>query len=260
MRLSMTIRMMTALAGAAMVTPAAAGAAPAGAAKKGIEPAADGLLKHMTAYLAGLKSFRVDISTVDENTLTSGEKIQRISDSAVAVQRPDRLSSVPLGAGRGVGLWYDGSNMTLACRANNSYTSVAAPPTLDAAIDGMRKQFKIDAPGADLLYSNSYDILLEQVKSGRFIGQETIGGLAANHLAFEGEEVDWQIWIAEGRDPVPMRFVITTKTVRGHPQFAIQMSNWQTNATLPASTFQFQPPPGASAVKSAPEACGMLPH
>ena len=87
MRLSMTIRMMTALAGAAMVTPAAAGAAPAGAAKKGIEPAADGLLKHMTAYLAGLKSFRVDISTVDENTLTSGEKIQRISDSAVAVQR-----------------------------------------------------------------------------------------------------------------------------------------------------------------------------
>ena len=130
MRLSMTIRMMTALAGAAMVTPAAAGAAPAGAAKKGIEPAADGLLKHMTAYLAGLKSFRVDISTVDENTLTSGEKIQRISDSAVAVQRPDRLSSVPLGAGRGVGLWYDGSNMTLACRANNSYTSVAAPPTL----------------------------------------------------------------------------------------------------------------------------------
>jgi len=98
------------------------------------------------------------------------------------------------------------------------------------------------------------------VKSGRFIGQETIGGLAANHLAFEGEEVDWQIWIAEGRDPVPMRFVITTKTVRGHPQFAIQMSNWQTNATLPASTFQFQPPPGASAVKSAPEACGMLPH
>jgi hypothetical protein len=252
--------MLAVLAGAAMATPAVAGVAHVAAAKKGIDPAADGLLKQMTAYLAGLKSFRVDISTVDENTLTTGEKIQRTSDSAVAVQRPDRLSSVPLGAGKGLGLWYDGINMTLACKANNNYTTVAAPPTLDAAIDSMRKQFKIDAPGADLLYSHAYDILMEQVTSGRFIGLETVGGLAANHLAFEGDEVDWQIWIAEGRDPLPLRFVITTKTVRGHPQFSVQMSNWQPGAASPPATFQFQPPPGASAVKSAPDTCGLLPH
>ena len=88
--------------------------------------------------------------------------------------------------------------MTIACKENNSYESVDAPADLDGAIDKMRKHFKVDAPGADLLYSNPYDILMEQVVSGRVIGKETIQGVPAKHLAFQGEEVDFQIWIQDG--------------------------------------------------------------
>jgi hypothetical protein len=233
------------------------GAALAAPAKKGIDPAADGMLKEMTAFLAGLKSFRVDSFSVDENALASGEKIQHTADSVVSVQRPNRLRSTPLGEGQGLGLWYDGNNMTVACKASNTYTTIAAPPTLDAAIDNMRKQFKIDAPGADLLYSRPYEILMEQVTSGRVVGHETVGGLKANHLAFEGDEVDWQIWIQEGPQPVPLRFVITTKTVRGRPQFSVQLSNWQLQPTLVETMFQFQPPAGATSVKTVDPACGV---
>jgi glycine cleavage system pyridoxal-binding protein P len=43
-------------------------------------------------------------------------------------------------------------------------------PTLDAMIDAARKQFQIEAPGADLLFSHPYEILTEQVTGGRLIG------------------------------------------------------------------------------------------
>jgi hypothetical protein len=224
--------------------------------RKAIDPEAQRLLKQMTDYVSGLQTFTLEVSAVDEKALASGEKIQRTSDSEVAVVRPDRLRNTQRGSGNGLGLWYDGKTMTLACKGTSSYATIPAPPTLDAAIDTMRKQFQIDAPGADLLYSHPYDILMEQVTGGRVIGHETVNGAAATHLAFEGEEVDWQIWIQDGPQPVPLRFVITTKTVKGRPQFAVQFSRWDTETRPPDSTFHFQPPAGATRVQSVASSCG----
>jgi len=243
------------LLGAVVFLVLAVGPATAGDAKKGVEPAADKLLRQMADYLGGLKSFTVTAFSVDETKLTSGEKIQQTGDAEIAVQRPDRMSRTPVGAGEGLALWYDGKNITVACKGNNTFTTVAAPPMLDAAIDTLRKDFKVDAPGADLLYSRPYDILMEQVHSGRVIGKETVAGLPANHLAYQGDDVDWQIWIEDGPQPVPLRFVITTKTVKDRPQFSVQLSNWQTRASLSDAKFQFQQPAGATAVKSVTTSC-----
>ena len=169
----------------------------------------------MTDFLSGLKSFTGRPASPSTRTRSRrGEKLQRTTDSEIAVQRPDRLRSTPVGAGEGLALWYDGKTMTLACKASNTFKTIPAPPMLDAAIDNMRKQFKIDAPGADLLYSHPYAILMEQVKRAASSGARPSAGCAANHLAFEGDEVDWQIWIHDGPQPVPLRFVITTKTVK----------------------------------------------
>ena len=49
--------------------------------------------------------------------------------------------------------------------------------------------------------SHPYEMLTEQVTGGQFIGRETIDGAPANHLAFTGEEVDWQVWIKDGDQP-----------------------------------------------------------
>ena len=225
--------------------------------KKGIEPAADKLLHQMADYLASLQSFQVQGSAIDEVVTTAGQKIQVASDSKVSVQRPNRLRSEQLGAENGLAFWYDGKTMTLACKANNTFATAPAPPTLDATIDKARKQFQIEAPGADLLYSRPYDILTEQVTAGRLVGRESIDGTPANHLAFEGEEVDWQIWIAEGSQPLPLRYVITTKTVKNEPEFSVRLSHWEPQANITASTFEFQPPAGATRVQAFPSSCGL---
>jgi hypothetical protein len=246
---------LVALAGGAWAVverPAAAAARPT----KKIDPDADKMLREMTDYLAALPSFTVQTSAVDEVALKTGEKLQMLSDSEVTVERPNRLRSIQRGAGDRLAFYYDGKSMTILCKANNSYETAAAPATLDATIDKMRKQFDVDAPGADLLYSRPYDILMEQVTSGRFVGRETVDGVPANHLAFQGEEVDWQIWIRDGGEPLPLRFVIVSKTVKGRPEFAVQMSKWVTRSKLPASTFEFNPPAEAKPARSIVASCG----
>lgn len=234
-------------------------AAPAGAAKKaankGITPDAERALRKMTDYLASLQSFRVQSTAKDEVVLKSGQKIDLVSQSQTAVQRPNKLRSEQIGAKGGLAFTYDGKSMTLECTGNGTYATKAAPPTIDGAIDQARKEFQIEAPGADLLYSKPYDILTEQVTSGQLIGHETVDGVTVSHLAFQGEEVDWQIWIKDGDEPLPVWFSIVTKTMPSQPEFEVRLSRWETKAALTASTFAFKAPAQGTRVETFPKTC-----
>jgi hypothetical protein len=96
---------------------------------------------------------------------------------------------------------------------------------------------------------------MEQVVGGRFLGRETIQGVPANHLAFQGEDVDFQLWIQDGNQPVPLRFVITTKTVKERPQFTVQLSNWNLQPRLTDADFAFPSAAGAKAITSVTSSC-----
>jgi hypothetical protein len=223
--------------------------------KKGITPDAERALRKMTDYLASLQSFRVESAAKDEVVLKSGQKIDLLSQSRTSVQRPNKLHSEQIGAKGGLAFTYDGKSMTLECTANSTYATKPAPATIDGAIDQARKDFQIEAPGADLLYSKPYDILTEQVISGELIGHETVDGTAVTHLAFQGEEVDWQIWIKDGNEPLPVWFSIVTKTMAAKPEFEVHLSRWETKAALPASTFAFKAPAQGTRVETFPKTC-----
>lgn len=252
------IGVVSVLALAAAIVAIAGSFVTAAPAKKSVDADADKMLKQMADYMAGLQTFTVQTSSIDQATMKTGEKIQSTSDLDIAVQRPNRMRSTQRGAGERLSLWYDGKSMTLSCKGSNTYETAEAPPTIDDTIDKMRKDFRIDAPGADLLYSKPYEILMEQVVSGRFLGRETIDGVAANHLAFRGEVVDFQLWIEDGARPVPLRFVITTKNVKGNPEFSVQLSNWNTNPKISEATFAFNAPAGAKADKAVAKSCGIF--
>ncbi|HMF43918.1 MAG TPA: DUF2092 domain-containing protein [Polyangia bacterium] len=224
-------------------------------ARKGIDPDADRILRQMTDYLAGLQSFQVDSAALDEVVTKAGQKVQLASESQVSVQRPNRLRSEQVGTRNGMGFWYDGKTMTLACKANGTYGTLPAPATLDATIDKARKDFQIDAPGADLIFSRPYAVLTEQITGGQFIGRETMDGGPVNHIALVGDEVDLQLWIKDGPEPLPVRYSITTKVTKGEPEFSVHLTQWKTNPTIPASTFQFKAPAGATRAQSFPRTC-----
>lgn len=213
-----------------------------------IDPKADQVLRRMSSYLASLQTFRVDSEAVDELILKDGQKVQEVSDSHVAVKRPNRFRSDRLGPVADVTFRYDGAEFTIFGKRSGMYATTPAPPDLDRAIDAARAKLDIDAPAGDLLYSNPYAILTEDVYEGSYLGLEPLDGVYCHHLAFRGHDVDWQIWVQDGPQPLPRRYVITSKNEPGQPEFAVDLSHWIPNANVPDAEFTFAPPPGAKKI------------
>ncbi|MGZ3441653.1 MAG: DUF2092 domain-containing protein [Polyangia bacterium] len=217
--------------------------------KSGIDPRADALVHRMSDELASLRSFRVDADAVDEVVLKSGQKLQQISESKVAVKRPNRLRSERVGPITDVVFRYDGKELSVFGKRTGMYAMSKAPPTLDATLDFGRDELGLEAPGADLLFSKPYEVLMDGVTAGEYVGLEPIDGIPCHHLAFRSADVDWQIWIEDGERALPHRYVITSKREPGSPEFAVQLSHWDPQAALPDSLFSFAPPAGSTKIE-----------
>jgi hypothetical protein len=66
------------------------------------------------------------------------------------------------------------------------------------------------------------------------------------HYAFREPEVDWEVWIQDGDQPLPRKLSIVDRTDPSHPTFTARLS-WTINPTFKDSDFTFTP--GADAKK-----------
>jgi hypothetical protein len=74
----------------------------------------------------------------------------------------------------------------------------------------------------------------------------------AHHLAATRKNgISYQLWIQDGPQPLPLRYVVTGQDMRGAPQFTIELRNWQPNAQVSDDSFAFTPPKGARKVEFA---------
>jgi len=212
------------------------------AGKAAVDPRADQLLRKMARDLASAKTLQFDAEHVTEVVTKQGQKIQLLATSRVDVQRPNKLRSDRTGPLADASLYYNGRDLTIYGRRVNMYATAQAPDTIDKAIDFGRDELGLDAPAADLLYTDAYPTLMEDVVSGTYLGLEDVGGRACHHLAYVGHQTDWQIWIEDGPRALPCRYVITSKRVKESPEYTIDLKNWKVDERLPAETFTFTPP------------------
>jgi hypothetical protein len=135
---------------------------------------------------------------------------------------------------------FNGKTLTVLGKDANVYTQVDAPGTLDHLVDELRDKYQKPVPGADLLLSDVYGQLMDDVVDVKDLGSGVIGGTECDHLAFRSKEVDWQIWIAQGARPYPCRYVITAKQVDQGPQYSVQVRDWKTGNEVAADDFGFK--------------------
>ena len=218
------------------------------AAQCAVEPKADALLRKMSTDLAGLRAFRFKADQVMEVVTRQGQKIQSVAESTVWVQRPNKLRADRMGPLGGATVYYDGSKLTVYGKRDNLYATTKAPDDLDGTIDFAREQLGLAAPGADLLYSNPYAVLMEDAVSGKYLGIEPVGDRMCHHLAFRGHQTDWQLWVEDGQRALPCRFVIVSKRVTGQPAYTVATSDWTAAPGFSPETFAFSPPPDAGKI------------
>lgn len=205
------------------------------------------ILKGMADYLAGQKSLSAKFDSDIEVVTPELQKIQFTSSGEMKMNRPDKLRIRRTGGYADVELVYDGKTVSLYGNNAKSYVQADLAGTIDQMINTLQARSGAGMPGADLLLSNSYDELMANVLEASHIGQGVVDGVECEHLAFRGPDTDWQIWIEPGAKPVPRKFVITSKTLTGAPQYTLKMKDWKTDANADGD-FAFKPPADATKV------------
>jgi hypothetical protein len=221
-----------------------------GAAKSDVDPQAVDALNKMGAYLRTLKTFEIKAVTTDERVLDNDQKVQFTGTADYKVRRPNGFQITVADDRKVRQFYYDGKSLTVFSPRMGFYASVAAPGTIRETLKAAYDKFGIELPLEDIFRWGTSDDHHTDLTSGLVIGYATVNGLAADQYAFREEGVDWQIWIARGDKPMPLKAVITTTDDDAQPQFSAVLS-WTTNANFGNDTFAFKAPANAKPIKIA---------
>jgi hypothetical protein len=198
------------------------------------EPHARQIFHDMSAYLGSLESFAFDYDSTLDIVTTEDQKLAISSSGHVALDRSGNFHSVRRGGFATIELGFDGQAMTVMNRDVGVFARIEAPGSVDDLIETLRETYGRPVPAADLLTSDVEGALAPLFTDIKDLGSGVIAGVECDHLAFRTDEVDLQIWIAQGEAPYPCRYVITNRDVVGWPEYRITVSNWQAAAEVPA--------------------------
>ena len=207
------------------------------------------LLKTMSDYVGSQESISIAYDSDIEVITSDLQKIQFASSGQLQLIRPDKVHASRTGGYTDVEFLFDGKTFTFYGKHLNSFAQSQSPGSVDQLVDRLRTEYLVEAPGADLLLSNVYGKLIEDVIDAKHIGLGVIDGVECEHLAFRNLDVDWQVWIETGARPIPRKYVITSKAVTGGPQYTLRIKDWKTDVATAADAFAFKPLAGAKKVE-----------
>jgi hypothetical protein len=214
-----------------------------------IEPQADEVLRAAGKYLGDAKSFTFTADVWEDTVLAEGQKVKRQKTTKAGVRRPNGVYAETHNERVARGAWYDGKTLTIYNRQGNFYGTVDSPDTIDKMIEAVSDKFGIAMPLSDLLISDLYAGVTKNVTRGMYLGRQTVAGVRCHHLAFVQDDIDWEMWVEDGRAPVIRKYLITYKNDDKAPQFEATLSDWNFDAKLDDYAFTFRPPLGASKIE-----------
>ena len=209
------------------------------------ESDAKSILKAMSDYVSSQKTIELTFDSDIEVITPELEKIQFTNSGEALLSRPDKLRAHRVGGYADVALFFDGKTASVFGKHINGYAQFDAPGSVDQLIEALRAGHGIALPGADLLLSNSYDVLVAGVQEAKHIGRGVIDGRECEHLPFRNFDTDWQLWVEVGEKPIPRKMVITSKTLNNAPQYTVRVKSWKTGVQPAPDAFAFVPPTGA---------------
>lgn len=232
--------------------PVAAEQAPTVAVSEQAAPVDERAMEHlmkMARFLGQTKQFSMDMKATYEVLQDDGVKLEFSEKRRIDVQRPGRLRSLETAGSNGnVSLYLDGKNMTVYDDASKLYAQGPQPGPIDASVMYFVRDLKIRFPLAPLLMQQFPDVLKSRVKAAEYIERTSYFGTPAHHILARNDEVDMQIWIADGKNPVPLRVVLTYRNAPGQPQFRADLSNWNLAPKLAPGMFTLARPAGAKQI------------
>jgi hypothetical protein len=207
------------------------------------------ILMRMAAYIASAEKYSVHLRAGYDAVQKSGEKIEFNEARIITLSRPDKLRVEGVRSdGARTLVVFAGKEITLFDAAHEVYATTPQPGTIDQSIVHFVSDLGMRLPLSLLLMTRMPAELEARVTSLDYVERTNILGAPTHHLAARTKDIDFQVWVTDGDKPVPLRVVLTYKTVPGHPQFRAQLSEWNFAPAIKDATFAAQIPAGAQKV------------
>ncbi|MEM1330950.1 MAG: DUF2092 domain-containing protein [Planctomycetota bacterium] len=213
-----------------------------------IDPQTASVLTAMDRFLNDVPQFSVSAGVTYDRTLESGQLVEVSEQHEVSVLRPGSLRATVLGAdGVRLALVHE-QTITLVDPIGQTYFQAEAEGTLGEAVDVMVIDLGLSIPIADLMYENPAVSMTSEVVESRYLGVVPLDGVPCHHLSFRQDGLEWQMWVAAGVHPTPLRLVIHYTDRPGTPRFSASLA-WTLNQTqFDESAFTFSPSEGYRAI------------
>jgi len=166
------------------------------------------VLKSMAEYLAVLTAFSCTSTNNFEAVQADGQRIEFGETRRISLARPDRLRIDEVASNGASDLaLFDGKQITVLSADDNVYAQAPQPPSIEDALVYFVRDLRMRMPLALLVSTHVRTELPTLAKEIDYVESTQIRGQTAHHLAGRGDSVDFQIWIAEGTSPLPLRIV-----------------------------------------------------
>ena len=230
-------------------TPAlAADDAPAAAATEQ-DPEARAILMAMANFLAKTPAYSVTMRSGYDAIQADGQRIEFGEQRRILLQRPDRVRVEVMRSDgdRGMVL-FDGKGITVFKADDNVYARVEKPGTVDSALVYLVRDLQLTMPMARMFHTGFPQEMEKLLTSSSYVEEDALFDVPTDHLAARSAEVDLQVWVAQGEQPLPRRIILTYKNAPGQPQYRADLSEWNLSPKVADNSFTFTPPAGAEQI------------
>jgi len=214
-----------------------------------VDQQAKDILQNMAKTLAGAKQFRVTLHSSYDAPQADGQMVEFGAKRDIQVKRPNRLRvDKQLSDGGRRIIVFDGQQLIVHNVTENVYATAEKAGSVDDTVKYLVGKLKIPLPLARLFRTSLPAEMEQLVEEIDYVELNMLTDVPTDHLAIRTRDVDFQIWIARDKEPLPRRIVITYKNFKGDPQFRADFSNWDLSSKGVKGPFTYSVPEGTEQV------------
>lgn len=207
------------------------------------------ILMEMAEFISKVPAFSVTLRSAYDAIQEDGQYLEFGERRHILLQRPDQLRVETVRSdGEHNLLLFDGEKITGFKADDNIFAQVEKPGTIDETLIYLVRDLQFKLPLARMLHTGFAQQLEKMITAVSYVEENVLFGVVTDHLAVRAENIDMQLWVAQGDEPLPRRIVITYMNAPGQPQFRGDFTDWSIEPKVAADSFTFTPPADAEKV------------
>lgn len=207
------------------------------------------VLKSMSEFIGRQEAYRISGQASSDAWLEDGLVISNTAEIDLAYREPASMHFTHLGSAGLEVLNIDAGQLLYFDSSTAYYATAETPKGIGQALDFAFEELRIDLPLMDLVRADAFGRMVDAGDSVLYLtDQARVGGMLCHQVVIRTGELDIQLWVQQGNQPLPLRVMFTDKWLQGSPRFVADM-RWELNPEFERDAFDYAPPEGAERIE-----------